>query len=164
MQAVPLPKRHTRCNDLASRIGLCSYLGVSQMRIAALLVGLSWACCAPLLAQADEPLPYVIGPPIPGLPPNAVIVGEWFHSVSLEGDHALAKLKASNAHDYEIARRIMSAAGELCTADAPKPQIVGLKSEDVVCSAAMYPTNPPQRVVWFKVNHILYRMLVTLPT
>jgi hypothetical protein len=134
------------------------------MRITALLRGAALACGAFTVASAADQLPYIVGPHIPGLPPNAVFVGEYFRSVSLQGDDALARLKETNAQDYAIATRIMSAAGEFCSPQAPKPRIVGLRSEDVVCSATLYSSNPPKRLVWFKVNHILYSMLVTLPT
>jgi hypothetical protein len=134
------------------------------MRISALLLGASLVCGASAIASAADLLPYVVGPQIPGLPPNAVIVGEYFRSVSLQSTDALARLKESNAADYAIAIRIRSAAGEFCSQDAAKPRVAGLKSQDVVCSATMYSSNPPKRLVWFKVNHILYSMLVTLPT
>jgi hypothetical protein len=115
------------------------------------------------MVSAVDLLPYVVGPQIPGLPPNAVVVGEYFRSVALQSNDALARLKESNAQDDAIAIRIRSSAGAFCSAEAPKPRIGGLKSADVVCSAAMYSSDPPKRLVWFKVNHILYSMLVTLP-
>lgn len=135
------------------------------MRISALCLGISLTCCIPIIAHADEPLPYVVGPPVPcmHLPPNSIYIGPIIcKDVMLRDEASLAQLKKSNPDDYAIAMRVIEAASQLCTAGAPEPRIVGLKEHDVACSAFILPTDPPKRTVWFVVGHTLYRVLVAV--
>lgn len=135
------------------------------MRISTVF-GVSLVCCTWLIAHADTPLPYVVGPQVPclHLPPNAIVMGPIIcKTVVLRTDSDWTRLKQSDPDDYAIATRVMLAADRLCGSDAPRPLVVGLKPGEVACSAWVYPSNPPKRELWFKIGHTMYQLLVTIP-
>jgi hypothetical protein len=146
-----------------------------KMRILRLSTGIALASLALLAACAAKPGPYVSGPyvsgvsgpPIPGYPPNAIfMVGppKTYRFVSLNRDGALEALKASHPGHYAIAQRLIRAAGEICAPGAPRTQATLDKANDVSCAASVwYESNPPKRMLIFRVDDIVYEMLVSVP-
>lgn len=144
------------------------------MRIPRLCVVVALAGATLLAGCAEKPGPYlsgpyisgVSGPPIPGYPPNAVFMDgppKVHKVVSLNRDGALEALKTSNPGHYAIARRLIKAAGQLCAPGAPKPQATVYHADEVSCAAGVwYESNPPKRMLIFRVDNTVYEMLVSV--
>ena len=84
------------------------------MRVSALLVASGIAACS--LASASPVVP-------PTTTPNsALLFSHWPDKyMSLDTEDALADLQHSNPRHYAIARKILAAATEICSATKPAP-------------------------------------------
>jgi hypothetical protein len=123
---------------------------------------------------AEKPGPYVSGPyisgvsgpPVPGYPPNAIFLSgppTIYKRISLSRDGALEQLKVANPAHYAIAQRLIKAAGEICAPGAPKTLATAYQAEDVSCTAGVwYESNPPKRMLTFRVDDTEYEMLVSV--
>jgi hypothetical protein len=144
------------------------------MRTSQLFLGLVLASLA-LAGCASKPRPYVSGPyvsgvsgpPIPGYPPTAIFMDgppKTYRFVFLNGDGALEALKSSHPGHYAIAQRLIGAAAQICAPGAPKTQATLSQADDVACTAGVwYESNPPKRMLTFRVDDIVYEMLVSVP-
>jgi len=144
------------------------------MRITSLCLGVALATLA-LVGCAAKPGPYVSGPyisgvsgpPIPGYPPNAIFMEgppKIFRMVSLNREGALGALKSSHPGHYAIAQRLIRAASQICAPGAPKTLATLYNVDDVACAAGVwYESNPPKRMLTFRVEDTVYEMLVSVP-
>lgn len=145
------------------------------MRISRLCVGVALASLALLAGCAAKPGRYesgpyvsgVSGPPIPGYPPNAIFLDgppKIYRFVSLNRDGALEALKSSHPGHYAIAQRLIRAAAQICAPGAPRTQATLYQANDVACAAGVwYESNPPKRMLTFRVDDTVYEMLVSVP-
>jgi hypothetical protein len=145
------------------------------MRISGLCLGIAFTCAALMTGCAEKPGPYVSGPyisglsgpAVPGYPPNAIFLSgppTIYKLVSLNRDGALEQLKVANPGHYAIAQRLIKAAGEICAPGAPKTLATGYQVDDVSCAAGVwFESDPPKRMLIFRVDDIVYEMLVAVP-
>jgi hypothetical protein len=151
-----------------------------KMRIFRLCLGVALGSLALMAGCAEKPGPYVTspylsgpyisgvsGPPVPGYPPNAIFRDgppKVYKLVSLNRDGALEALKSSNPDHYAIAQRLIKAAGQICAPGAPQTQAAVYQANDVSCTAGVwYESNPPKRMLTFRVDNTVYEMLVSVP-
>ena len=144
------------------------------MRISRLCLGVALAGLALLAGCAAKPGPYVSGPyvsgvsgpPIPGYPANAIFLNgppTIYRFVSLNRDGALEALKVSHPGHYAIAQRLIRAAGQICAPGAPQTQATRYQADDVACAASVwYESNPPKRMLTFRVDDTVYEILVSV--
>jgi hypothetical protein len=81
----------------------------------------------------------------------------------LDGEDALAKLQHSNPRHYQIARRILAAGNEVCNATQPAPMKMKFDVQDIHCAQSWYTSNPPKRVLEFRIDDTVYTALITVP-
>jgi hypothetical protein len=150
-------------------------VGGLKMRISRLYLGIAFTSLALMIGCAGKPGPYVSGPyisgvsgpPVPGYPPNAIFLSgppTIYKLVSLNRDGALEQLKVANPARYAIAQRLIKAAGQICAPGAAKTLATAYQADEVSCAAGVwYESNPPQRMLTFRVDDTVYEMLVPVP-
>jgi hypothetical protein len=123
------------------------------MRVSALLVAIGMAACA-LATAAPPPTP---APPVaPDRAPPKLL-----KHVRLDSKDDLERLRSSNPHHYEIARKILEAANEICDARQAGPIPLKFEAQDVGCISSMWLTsNPPKRALSFTIDDTVYSALV----
>lgn len=126
------------------------------MRVSALLVVFGIAACA--LASASPAVPPA------GTPKSPLLIRPWPDKyLSLDSEDALADLQHSNPRHYAIARKILAAASEICS--ATKSQVIPAKfdAQDISCARNFWLTSyPPKRQLQFTIEDTYYSALVTV--
>ena len=83
-------------------------------------------------------------------------------TVSLNDADALARLRQSNPRHYQIVRRVIAAASELCEASKGTPMKMKLAVQDLHCAQAWYTSNPPKRELDFTIEDTTYSALIVM--
>ena len=122
------------------------------------------------VAHASDPqslVSGVTGPPVPSFAPNAIFMlgsPKIYKVVSLNSERALENLKAANPGRYAIVRRIINAGAEICAPGVPKTALARFQADDLSCSPNIwYTSNPPQRLLTFRIDDTMYNARVTVP-
>jgi hypothetical protein len=160
---------------IRAAVGMLTAQEGRTMKISGLYLGMAVAGLALIAGCVAKPPPYVSGPyisgvsgpPVPGYPANAIFLEgppTVYKFVSLNRDGALEALKSSKPGHYAIAQRLIKAAGQICAPGAPKTQAAAYQADDVSCAAGVwYESNPPKRMLNFRVGDTVYEMLVSVP-
>jgi hypothetical protein len=123
------------------------------MRVSALLVAIGLAAGA--LATA--------APPPAAAPPAAPdpVAPKWLKHVRLDTQDDLDRLLSSNPRHYQIARKVLEAANEICDAQKAAPMRMKFEAQNIGCmSAFWYTSNPPKRALSFTIDDTVYSVLV----
>jgi hypothetical protein len=85
------------------------------------------------------------------------------HTVYLDGQADLDRLRATNPSHYARAERIMAAANELCRPTEGEISYARFEARDISCSEMLLRTsNPPKRQIAFTLDDTRYIALVVL--
>lgn len=122
------------------------------MRISALVIALGITSCLVAAAPAAEP------PTLPSADPGATVP---LKHRRLDSQDELDHLRTSNPQHYAIARKILAAANEICDAQKGKPMRMRFDAQELRCTSAFWLTsNPPKRMLSFKIDDTVYSALV----
>ena len=79
----------------------------------------------------------------------------------LDTQDALDTLRSINPRHYAIARKILTAANEICDARIGEPMRMKFDAQDVRCASSFwYTSNPPKRALSFRIDDTVYSALV----
>lgn len=108
-----------------------------------------------MLASALAPLARAAHAPVPPKPLGEV--------VRLYGAADLDRLRATNFNHYQRAEKIIAAGNKLCRPGAPALQLAAaLGASDMSCAANLLTSNPPKKLLDFRLDSTRYIALITI--